>query len=102
MLPFQAVLLLAGDALLALAAGVHHAADADTVADLVLRDVLADGGDVADDLVADDLRVLDLAPLAADGVDVRVADAGVGDVDLDVVRSDVTTGDGGLDERLGR
>jgi hypothetical protein len=98
----EAVLFLAGDAVLALAARVHHAADADAVADLVLGDVRADLGDVADDLVADDLRVLDGAPLTADGVDVRVADAGVGDVDRDVVRADVTTGDGGLDERLGR
>ena len=33
-------------------AGVDHAADADAVADLVARDVAADLGDAADDLVA--------------------------------------------------
>ena len=53
----EAVLLLAGEAVLALAAGVDHAADADAVADLVLGHLGADLGDDADDLVADDLRV---------------------------------------------
>ena len=62
--------------LLALAAGVDEAADADAVADLVLGDLGADLGDDAGDLVAGHQRVVDLAPLAVDGVDVGVADAG--------------------------
>ena len=97
----EAVHLFALEALLALTAGPGLAADADAVADLVLGDRGADLADVADDLVADDLGVGDLAPVAADGVDVGVADAGVGDVDEDVVRSQVTALDGGRDERLG-
>lgn len=97
----QAVLLLTGRALLALLAGVDHAADADEVADLVLGDLGADLGDAADDLVADDLRVGDGAPLAADGVDVGVADARVGDVDGDVLRADVAALDGGLGDGIG-
>ena len=48
----EAVLLLAGLAVLALAAGVDHAADADAVADLVLGDLGADLLDDAGDLVA--------------------------------------------------
>jgi hypothetical protein len=46
----------AGEAVLALAAGVDHAADPDPVADLVLRDLGADLGDDAGDLVARDHR----------------------------------------------
>ena len=75
-----------------------HAADADAVADLVLGDVGADLGDDADDLVAghdgEGLR----APVAVDGVDVGVADAGVLDLDEDVVGSDVAP----LDDRRGQ
>jgi len=67
----------------------------------VLGDLGADLGDGADDLVPDDLRVLDGAPVAADGVDVGVADAGEGDVDEDVLRADVPSLDGRLDEGLG-
>ena len=75
----QAVLLLPGAAVLALPARVDHAAHADPVTDGVLGDLGADLGDLADDLVADGERVGDLAPLAAHGVDVGVADAGVAD-----------------------
>ena len=64
---------------------VHHAADADGVADLELRDLGADGGDAADDLVARARRVDGAAPLVADGVEVGVADAAVEDVDLDIL-----------------
>ena len=49
----------------------------------------------AGDLVTDDLRVGDRAPVAADGVDVGVADAGVGDLDQHIVGSDIAAGDGG-------
>ena len=50
--PLEAVLLVTVAAVGALAAGVHHAADADAVADPVAGDVGADLGDDADDLVA--------------------------------------------------
>src|SRR5699024_10577458 len=74
--PLEAVLLLAGAALQAGAAGVDHAAHAHPVADLPVGDVRADGGDDACDLVADGEREVRLAPLVADGVDVAVADPG--------------------------
>ena len=82
-------------AVVALAAGVDHAADADAVADGVPGDLGADLGDDAGDLVAGDQRVGLRAPVAADGVDVGVADAGELDVDQDVVRADVAALDGG-------
>ena len=81
-------------------ARVHHAADADPVADLVPGDVGADLGNDPDDLVAgydgEGLR----SPVAVDGVDVGVADAGVLDLDEDVVGSDVTPLDDGGGQRL--
>jgi hypothetical protein len=45
-------------------AAVDHAADADDVADLELRDVAADCGDAADDLVAGDAGVERAFPFA--------------------------------------
>ena len=51
--------------------------------------------------MTDDLRVGDRAPVAADGVDVGVADAGVGDLDQHVVGSDITPGDGGRHQGVG-
>ena len=80
-----AVLLLAVLAELALAAGVDHAADADAVADLVLRDGGTHSRDDAGDLVPGHHREDGLAPLLAHLVDVAVADAGELDVDLHVV-----------------
>ena len=70
-------------ALVALHAAVDHAADRDRVADAVARDLVADRGDRADDLVAGDHRVARAAPVVAAGVQVAVADAGVGDLDGD-------------------
>ena len=87
----DAVLLVAGLAVLALAARVDHAADADAVARREPGDVRADLGDDAGDLVARDGRVGDLAPLAAREVDVGVADAAELDVDPDVLRPDGST-----------
>jgi hypothetical protein len=66
------------------------------VADLVLGDVGADGGDDARDFVAGNDRVLGETPLRFDGVDVGMADAGELDVDGDVVRAGVAA----LDRRL--
>ena len=82
----QAVLLLPRQAVHALPAGVDHAAHPDPITDRVLADLGADLGDLADDLVADGEGVGDLTPLAAHGVDVGVADAGVADRDQDVRR----------------
>ena len=97
----QAVLLLTGPAVVALAAGVDDRADPDAVADCVLGYVRSDLDHGAGDFVTDDLRVGDGTPVAADGVDVGVADAGVGDLDQDISRSDIAPGDGGRDQGLG-
>ena len=63
-------------------------------------DLGADLGDDADDLVAGHDRERLGAPVAVDGVDVGVADAGVLDLDEDVVGSDVAALDGGGGQRL--
>jgi hypothetical protein len=68
-------------------AGIDQAADADRVADGELRHLAADGADVADDLVAGHAGIFRPAPFGADGVEVRMADAAPGDVDLDVLRA---------------
>ena len=96
----DAVLLVTVAAVGALAARVHHAAHADAGADLVAGDVGPDLGDDADDLVARHHRVGLRAPVAVDGVDVGVADAGVLDLDEHVVGSDCSAFDGDGDEGL--
>ena len=60
-------------------------ADADALADLELIDLVADTGDVPDDLVAGDERQLGFAPTLAERMDVGAAHAAVGDGDLDIV-----------------
>ncbi|GMA86078.1 hypothetical protein GCM10025868_13280 [Angustibacter aerolatus] len=60
----------------------------------MLRDVGADLGDRADDLVAGHDREGLRAPVAVHGVDVGVADAGVLDRDEHVVRADLAALDG--------
>ncbi|MGX1118415.1 hypothetical protein RKD37_003778 [Streptomyces ambofaciens] len=98
----RAVLLPAGLAVPALAAGVDHAADAHPVADGELGDAGADLGDDARDLVAGDHREDGLAPALTDLVDVGVADAGELDVDQDVMFTHLAPLDGGaLQRRLG-
>ena len=72
-------------ALVALHAAVDHAADRDRIANAVAGDFIADRRDGADDLVARDDRVARAAPVVAAGVQVAVADAGVGDLDGDIV-----------------
>ncbi len=81
----RAVDLEVGLAVLAVHAALDDDADGRAVADLEALDVAADGGDVADDLVAGHHRVELAAPLAAHLVDVRVADAAVVDGEDDVV-----------------
>ena len=96
----QAVLLLPGPAVVALAAGVDDRANSDAVADCVLGYVRSDLDHGAGDFVTEDLGVGDGTPVAADGVDVGVADSGVGDLDQDISRSDIAPGDGGRDQGL--
>ncbi len=84
-----AVLLVLGFALLADAAGVDHDAYAGEVADGEARDLGADGGDAADDLVAGHHGEDGWTPVLIDLVDVGVADAGVEDLDDDIVRAGV-------------
>src|SRR5690606_41927994 len=64
---------------------IDEAADADAVADLEFRDLRADRRDDAGDLMTGDDRIDGILPFVADGVDVRVADAGELDFDDDVV-----------------
>src|SRR5690606_13738671 len=89
----EAELFLAGKAVLALAAGVDEASDSDPVTDLVPGDVRPDGADDAGDFVAGHHREDRSTPLLTGLVDVGVADSGVGDVDLHVVRADVAAFD---------
>jgi hypothetical protein len=84
----QAVLLLAPPAVLALPAGVDHAADPDAIAGGVPGHLGPDLGHDAGDLVAGDGRVGDLPPFATGEVDVGVADAAEADVDAHVLGTD--------------
>ena len=75
--PFQA--------LVAFHAAVGHAADGESIADAVPGDFVPDRRDCADDLMAGDHRVARAAPVVAAGVQVGMTDAGVGDLDGDIV-----------------
>ena len=84
----HAHVLVAGPAHAALAAGVDDVADGDRVADREARHVRADGRDLADELVArHEGHVAASLRRSAQRVQVGVADAAVGDPDLDVVGS---------------
>jgi hypothetical protein len=72
---------------------VTEPAEADH-ADLRALDLVADGADPADDLVAGDDRPGLVAPLAADEVQVGVADAAVEDIDRDVAGARLAALDG--------
>ncbi|AFE14183.1 hypothetical protein MRGA423_18945 [Mycobacterium tuberculosis RGTB423] len=76
-----AVLFDAARATVALAARVHETANPNAVALPVLGHLRAHGGHHAGDLVARDHRVIRLAPLGFDGMDVRVTDSGELDVE---------------------
>ena len=91
-----AELLLALSAHVALPAGVHETADADAVSHLELRHLGTHLADHAGDLVPADEGVVDAAPLLARGVDVGMADAGVGDVEVHLGGAGLAAGDGGL------
>jgi hypothetical protein len=77
----------------AVLAAADQAADADHVAFLEAADRTADGRDAAHDLVAGDAGIQGAGPFRAHGVQVGVADAAIGDLDLDVVRTDGAAGD---------
>ena len=72
---------------LADAAGVRLPAQADALADFEQLDLRADGRHLADDLVAGNEGILADAPVIGDEMKVAVADAAVGDGDLDLLRS---------------
>src|ERR1700710_1878627 len=80
-----AILLQAVTAVRAAAARIDHATHAGEVADLEAAYFSAHGRHAADDLVPGNHGVFRRAPLAARGVDVRMADTAIQDVDLDVV-----------------
>src|SRR6185369_4456672 len=62
-------------------AAVDHAADSNHVANAVPRYLVADRGHSSDDFVTWDAGTRGLPPITANGVQVAVADAGVGDLD---------------------
>ena len=80
----RAPLLVAGFAHFAGAAGSDQAADAHAVPHLERGDAGADLGDDADELVTGHEGVDDGTPLASGRVDVGVADARVGDIEVDL------------------
>ncbi len=81
-------------------AAVDDTAHADQVTDLEFADVVADGGNTAHDLVTGDAGVLGAGPFGTDLVQVGVADAAIGDVDLHIVRAGGAAGDFQMFDRL--
>ena len=81
----QAVLLLPIAALLADPAGIDQAAHTHAVARLKLGDLVPYRFDHAGDLVTHRQREVGLAPLIANGVNIRVANSGRLDIDDDVI-----------------
>ena len=86
---------------MAAAAGIDVAAHADAVPRRVAGHAGADGVDDADDLMPRDQRVGPLTPVAARGVDVRMADADELDADGHVVLAQLAARDGHRLQRLG-
>mgnify|MGYP000697585831 CR=1 FL=1 len=80
-----AILLLALGAGFAVLAAVDHAADTGQIAHLELADIGAHGGHSANDFMARYRRVQGVFPFVAYGVQVRVADAAIEDVDLHII-----------------
>ncbi len=67
------------------AAGIHHATDADQIADPVTRDMAADGADAPDDFMAWYHRVNRIAPFVASLMQVRMADTAEQHLNLHIV-----------------
>lgn len=76
-------------ALVTVAAGVNEAADTSVVTDLELGDVLSDSDDDTGDLVSRDHREDSGTPLLAGLMDVGVADASVGSLNVHIVVTNV-------------
>ena len=68
----------------AMTAAVHEAADAHEVSDLVFRYANSDSGYPSDDFMSRDEGILRAAPFVARGMNVRMADAAIEDVDDDI------------------
>lgn len=81
----RAVILVLALADIALQAGPHLGTNTNAIAHLNLLHVLADLDGLANNLVTDAERTLEVAPAAGDGVDVRPADAAALDLDVDIV-----------------
>jgi hypothetical protein len=85
-----AELLFARVALVTVLTTVHHAPYGDIVAGLMLLDRLSRGGYPPNDLVARNQRIAASAPIVPYRMEIRVADAGVEDLDRDIVVSQVS------------
>lgn len=83
-------------------AGIDEAANADMIADLEFRDLGADGLHDTGNLMAGNDREDGILPFVADGVDVRVADAGIFDIDDNVVIVRLAAFEGERGKRLRR
>ena len=59
----------------AVAAGIHHAADTHHITDFETADIVAHGGDAADDFMAGHHRVQGAAPVVFGEMNIGVADA---------------------------
>jgi hypothetical protein len=81
---------------------IDHAADADPLTDLELRDMTADAGHATDDLVTRHARIEGPRPFASRGMQVGVANAAELDCDLDVVGARLPALDQIRGERLVR
>lgn len=81
----RTVVLVGALADIALQAGPHLGTNTDAIAHFDLRHVLSDLDGLADNLMPDAERTLELAPAAGDGVHVRPADAAALDLDVDIV-----------------
>lgn len=71
----------------AMLATVYQTADADRIADLEFRHMVADGGHMADDFMPRHARIERSAPFAAHLMQVGMANAAIGDGDGDIVRA---------------
>lgn len=78
-------LLAIGQAVLAGAAGINHAANTTIVADPELSDIAAHGHHSPDDLVAGHARQTRSSPVATRGMHVRMADAGIENIKQHIV-----------------
>ena len=78
----------------AFTAAIDHAANADEVAGLEFPHDATDCAHAADDFVTRNDGIDGAAPVVARGVQVAVADAGIEDVDNDVVGARRTGGEG--------